>query len=208
MPVVAPDLNTYLSIQQESLARIAELIGDSEGAEHFRLGGEQWTARMLGTLWDERRGIFEALHDGQPVPVLTPFALLPMWTGYLPPTVTERLLAHLTNRAEFWGEWPIPTVALNDPKFDPNTMWRGPTWPNINYLFVEALTRLGQHDLARKLRRKTLKLLMQHPDIYEYYNPLNADRPPKAAPIFGWSSAVFIDLAIQETELVQAGADH
>ncbi len=207
MPVVAPDLNTYLSIQQESLARIADLIGDSEGAEHFRLGVEQWTIRMLNTLWDEHRGVFTALHDGQPIPVLTPFALLPMWTGYLPSAVTERLLAHLTNRAEFWGEWPIPTVALNDPKFDPNTMWRGPTWPNVNYLFVEALTRLGQHDLARKLRRKTLKLLMQHPDIYEYYNPLNADRPPKAAPIFGWSSAVFIDLAIQETELVQAGAD-
>jgi putative isomerase len=41
---------------------------------------------------------------------------------------------------------------------------------------------------------------MQHDDIYEYYNPLTADHPPKAAPIFGWTSASFIEMAIQETQ--------
>jgi hypothetical protein len=43
---------------------------------------------------------------------------------------------------------------------------------------------------------------MQHRDIYEYYNPLTSERPPKAAPIFGWTSAVFIDMAIEETQQV------
>ena len=78
-------------------------------------------------------------------------------------------------------------------------MWRGPTWPNINYLFVDALTQVGQLELASELRRKTLDLLMAHDDIYEYYNPINAERPPKSASLFGWSSATFIDLALQET---------
>ncbi len=79
-------------------------------------------------------------------------------------------------------------------------MWRGPTWANVNYLFVEALQRIGQEELAGNLRRKTLDMIMGYSDIYEYYNPLTGNHPPKAAPIFGWSSAVFIDLAIQETE--------
>ena len=130
---------------------------------------------------------------------LTPFNLLPMWVGRYPDAVTDRLLAHLQNPDEFWSRFPLPTVALNDPKFDPQQMWRGPTWVNINYLFIEALTRLGQHELARELRTKTLALIMQQHDIYEYYNPLTAERPPKSAPIFGWTSAVFIDLAIAET---------
>jgi glycogen debranching enzyme len=116
--------------------------------------------------------------------------------------MVERLLGHLTNPAEFWTEWPLPTVAVSDSHFDPMQMWRGPTWVNINYLFIEALTRCGQHDLARQLRRKTLDLLMRHPDIYEYYNPLTGERPPKAAPMYGWSAAVFIELAIQETRAV------
>jgi glycogen debranching enzyme len=154
---------------------------------------------MIEELWDERRGWFVALHDDKSVPVLTPFNLLPLWTGRLPEALVERLLRLLQDPSAFWPKWPLPTVALSDPKFDPVQMWRGPTWANVNYLFVEALTRIGQHELARRLRRKTLELLMQHSDIYEYYNPLTAERPPKAAPIYGWSCAVFIDLAIQET---------
>lgn len=200
MPVVAPDLNTYLCIQQESLARIAELIGLPEDAAQYRLDADQMAQSMLKGLWNEDLGLFNTLHDGAPVNVLTPFSLLPLWTGRLPGTVTERLLNHLTDPTTFWPEWPLPTVAISDPKFDPWQMWRGPTWININYLFVEALTRIGQTDLASKLRRKSLELVMQHKDIYEYYNPLTAERPPKAAPIFGWTSAVFIDMAIQETE--------
>jgi hypothetical protein len=200
MPVVAPDLNTYLCLQCESLAKIADLIGLPDDAAKFREDADQIADAMLKTLWNQEHGCFEALHDGQIVNVFTPFHLLPIWTGRMPEAVVKCVLEHLTNPDEFDAPYPLPTVALNDPKFDPLQMWRGPTWVNINYLFIEALQRIGQMELARILRRKTLDLLMQHPDIYEYYNPLNADHPPKAAPIFGWSSAVFIDLAIQETQ--------
>jgi glycogen debranching enzyme len=108
----------------------------------------------------------------------------------------------LTDPSEFWPEWPLPTVALSDPKFDPMQMWRGPTWTNINYLFIEALFRIGQRDLARRLRRKSLELMMLHHDIYEYFNPITGERPPKSAPMYGWSAATFIDLAIQESQAV------
>lgn len=202
LPVVAPDLNTYLCIQRESLARIADLIGLPEDAAYYRTEADQTAKTMLDTLWDEQAGYFQATHEDQPIPVLTPFNLLPLWTGRLPEEVIEKLLAHLTNPAEFWTQWPLPTVALNDRMFDPLQMWRGPTWVNINYLFIEALNRVGQKDLAHELRLKTLDLLMQHNDIYEYYNPMTGAHPPKAAPIFGWSCAVFIDLAIQETRYV------
>ena|SRR5258706_1137894 len=200
MPVVSPDLNTYLCIQQESLAKIAELIGMPDDAEKYRHDADETAKAMMKGLWDEKLGLFQVLHDDKPVNVLTPFSLFPLWTGRLPNSVTERLLEHLTDPDTFWPKWPLPTVAISDPKFDPWQMWRGPTWININYLFVEALTRIGQLDLAAQLRRKSLDLVMQHRDIYEYYNPLTGERPPKAAPIFGWTSAVFIDMAIQETE--------
>jgi hypothetical protein len=34
-------------------------------------------------------------------------------------------------------------------------------------------------------------------DDYEYYHPETGDPPPNAASVFGWSSAVFVDLAIK-----------
>ena len=78
-------------------------------------------------------------------------------------------------------------------------MWRGPTWANVNYLFIEGLARCGYTTLARELRERTLALIMRHADIYEYYNPLTGSHPPKAAGMFGWTSAVFVDLAVQAT---------
>jgi glycogen debranching enzyme len=78
-------------------------------------------------------------------------------------------------------------------------MWRGPIWANINYFFVEALQKVGEFELARELRRKTLALIMQHPSIYEYYNPDTGKPPKTAANIFGWTAAVFIELALQES---------
>ena len=78
-------------------------------------------------------------------------------------------------------------------------MWRGPTWANINYLLIDGLFRSGFADLARELRFRTLELLAGQKDFFEYYHPQSGENPPKAAPIYGWSAALFIDLAIQAT---------
>ena len=200
MPVIAPDLNTYLCLQSESLARIAELIGDAEAVGPMRERADRFAALMVEHLWDEALGLFMALHDGQPVDVATLFNLIPLATGRLPEPIVARLLERLTDPGEFWTAYPLATVSVRDDKFDPQQMWRGPSWANINYLFVEALFRAERPDLARRLRHDTLAMIQRHPDIYEYYNPLTGERPPKAAPIFGWTSAVFIDLALQATQ--------
>jgi putative isomerase len=197
LPVESPDLNTYLVIQMEALARIADLIGEKADAQKWRLRADDLARRMIAHFWDEEAGVFWATKDERPIHVLTPFNLYPLWTGRLPRHITKRLIAHLMDPAEFWTTYPIPTVARCDPKYNPVQMWRGPTWVNINYLFIEALQRNGYHDLARKLRERTLELIMRHNDIYEYYHPETGEKPPKAASIFGWSSAVFIDLAIE-----------
>lgn len=197
MPVESPDINTYLVMQCEALSKIADILGLSEEAVSWRSRADALTQRLVDQLWDEQAGVFWAMRGHKPVKVLTPFNLYPLLTGRLPPEITRRLVGHLLSRDEFWTKYPIPSVAHGDPKFDPNQMWRGPTWVNINYLFIEGLARCGYLDLARELRDKTLNLLMQHDDIYEYYNPDTGDPPPQAASVFGWSSAVFVDLAIK-----------
>jgi glycogen debranching enzyme len=197
MPVESPDLNTYLVMQCDALSEIAVILGLPEDAASWRAQGEALTKRMIAQLWDEQAGVFWAMHKDKPVQVLTPFNLYPLLTGRLPREMTERLVGHLLTGDEFWTKYPIPSVAHRDPKFNPNQMWRGPTWVNINYLFIEGLARCGYPDLARDLRDKTLELLMRRDDIYEYYNPDTGEPPPQAASVFGWSSAVFIDLAIK-----------
>jgi glycogen debranching enzyme len=197
LPVESPDLNTYLCVQMGSLALMAEALGMIDEGAMWRRRAAAIVRRMIKDFWDEENGLFRALHDEQPIPVVTPFNLYPLWTGQLPGTIRDRLIAHLTNPDEFWGEYLIPTVARNDPHFDPETMWRGPVWLNINYFFIEALRQVGEAELAHTLMEKTLELVMSQPSIYEYYNSDTGEPPATAADIFGWTAAVFIDLAIQ-----------
>jgi len=197
LPVESPDLNTYLCVQMGSLAMMAETLGmEAEGAM-WRRRAAAIMRRMIEDFWDEEAGLFRALHDNQPIPVVTPFNLYPLWTGQLPDQIRDRLLAHLTNPDQFWGEYAIPSVARNDPHYDPETMWRGPVWVNINYIFIEALHQVGETALAHTLLEMTLDLIMSQPGIYEYYHAETGEPPVTAAQAFGWTAAVFIDLAIR-----------
>jgi hypothetical protein len=200
LPVESPDLNTYLCVQMGSLALMAEALGMEAEAAMWRRRAASIVRRMIEDFWDAEAGLFRALHDEQPVPVVTPFNLYPLWSGQLPDDIRDRLIAHLTDPDEFWGEIPIPSVARNDPHHDPETMWRGPVWVNINYIFVEALRQVGEHDLAQSLLEKTLALITSQPGIHEYYHAQTGDPPATAADAFGWTAAVFIDLAIQASQ--------
>jgi glycogen debranching enzyme len=104
------------------------------------------------------------------------------------------------------GKFRLPTVAFNDPKYDSQTMWRGPVWANINYFFIEALERVAKTDLAAELREHTLEMISAQPGISEYYDSQTGIAPPTAIPAFGWTAAVYIELAIQASRaLVNKG---
>lgn len=197
MPVEPPDLNTYLCVQMGSLAMMAEALGMDAEAAMWRRRAEAIVRRMLEDFWDPEAGLFWTVRNEEPIEVVTPFNLYPLWTGQLPEGICQRLIDHLTDPERFWGDIVLPTVSRGDPHYEPSTMWRGPVWANINYFFVEALDQVGRHALGRTLREKTLQLVMNHPSIYEYYDAETGERPEEAADMFGWTAAVFIDLAIQ-----------
>ncbi len=204
MPVESPDLNTYLYIQMISLAKIAEILKRPAEAAMWRRKATSLVSQMIKHFWDPEAGLFWVIKDHVPVRVVTPFNLYPLWTGALPKEIRERLLAHLSNTEMFWGKYMLPSVARNDPHYDPETMWRGPVWANINYFFIEALNRVGENEMANELRDRTLEMIMAYPDMYEYYNAETGAPAPRAVNMFGWTSSVFIDLAIQASREMEA----
>ncbi len=199
VPVESPDLNAYLCLQEETLGRMARVIGAADEADRWEQRAQALADRMLAHMWDPEAGLFWAYSplSSRRVNVRTPFNLFPLLTGRMPAEVNRRLIAHLTDEHEFWPRYPVPTVALDDPKYDSLTMWRGPTWVNVNYLLIEGLQRAGYGPLASELRRRTLEMMVGDKDIYEYYQPETGNEPPRAASTFGWSSALFIEMALQ-----------
>jgi putative isomerase len=197
MPVESPDLNSYLVLQQQSLSKIAGVLGLQNDADTWLDRSKTMSQRLIEQMWDKEEGLFWAHRNGTVVKIRTPFSLFPLLTGQLPPKISNRLVAHLLDPKEFWPRYPVPSVALNDPNYDPQQMWRGPTWVNVNYLLAEGLEKSGFEHLALDLSRSSLELMNTQNDFYEYYNPETGENPPKAASVFGWSSAIYIDLAIR-----------
>ncbi|TMC59276.1 MAG: hypothetical protein E6J26_04355, partial [Chloroflexi bacterium] len=66
MPVESPDINTYLVMQMDALARIAAMVGETEDAPRWQQRADDLTQRMIEQLWDEEAGLFWALKDNQP----------------------------------------------------------------------------------------------------------------------------------------------
>jgi hypothetical protein len=199
MPVCSPDLNAYLVLQMLCLADIANLIGESGDALIWKKRAKELIKNIDKYLWDEESGMYYAHQNNKQNKLKTPFSLFPLLSGNLQKDKGRRLVNHLFNEEEFWTNFPVPSVAANESSFNPDQMWRGPAWVNVNYLLVEGLTRSGFPGEAQRLRKITLEKQMHLPDFYEFYNPLTGEPGSKAAPIFGWSAAFFIDLALQET---------
>jgi hypothetical protein len=61
------------------------------------------------------------------------------------------------------------------------------------------MDRIGRTDLARALRDRTIELIASNPGVFEYYNPEDGTVPQTAAPMFGWTAALFIDLCLQQS---------
>lgn len=197
MPIISPDLSTYLFKQMTALSTIAKIIGKPKEAEIWETKARTLVENIQTEMYDAKTGFFHAKHRNDTIPEKTLFNLYPLWTASLKGESKTQLIDHLMNPEEFWANHPISTVARNTPSYDPETMWRGPVWVNTNYIFIEALEGVGHHVLASDLRAKTIDLIQSSNDIFEYYNPETGNPAHKAANTFGWSSALFIDMVLQ-----------
>ncbi|MFF5792356.1 amylo-alpha-1,6-glucosidase [Paeniglutamicibacter sp. NPDC012692] len=199
LPTTAPDLGAYLVLQDLELAGFAERRGgegSQELARHHRARAARTRELLLG-MWDESTGFFHARAAGEPVSSHGVVGLMPLLTGSLPESVKARMLGDLDNPARFGTEWSIPTVSADDPDFSTERMWRGPVWINTNSLVIEGLRNSGEPERARALAEQTVKLVIHGGGPHEYFNPSTGQKAKTATTAFGWSAALFIDLAVQ-----------
>ena len=71
---------------------------------------------------------------------------------------------HLRNRAEFWGDWIIPSIARNDPAFGDQDYWRGRIWGPMNYLVYLGCATMPSRPCAPSSRKKSYDLFLKGVD--------------------------------------------
>lgn len=197
LPTTAPDLGAYLVLQDLELARLAERYGaDAAGDPRAHRERADRTLELLLGLWDEASGRFLARAAGETVASDAIVGFMPLLTGRLPRPVVDALLAALADPERYALPWAVPTVSAADPDFSAERMWRGPVWVNTNALVVEGLRASGRQELARELAERTVALVVHGGGPHEYFNPLTGEKARTATTAFGWSAALFLDLAV------------
>ena len=70
-----------------------------------------------------------------------------------------------------YGGWCGPAgVHRQEPGFDPRSYWRGPAWPQVNYLMWLGLRRRGRHEAAEQVASTTVRGAMLS-GFAEYWDP-------------------------------------
>lgn len=179
-----------------ALGRLWRELGDqaraAECESRARLGEAAILAKMRG-----EDGLYYDLYSRaeRMALVKTMTGLFPLVLDKIPKDEARRLVRnHLTNEREFWLPYPVPTVAADDPAFDPtfisprrSGLWRGPTWVSVNWFLTRALMRHGFVDEAKEMVARTRRLV-EEGGFREFYNPYTGE--PYGAPGFGWSTLV------------------
>ena len=110
----------------------------------------------------------------------------------------------LTDPAKFWRRFGIPTLAADDPGYEPQIrrccQWNGAVWLEWNYLVFSGLRRYGYDEIARELgeRRMIAAAATQLSRNHRFWESYSPDEVKLASPqSYIWDSIlarVLIDL--------------
>jgi hypothetical protein len=169
------------------------------------LGRPSATPALVERLWDERRGLFldEAQPGGMRPEIATVAALTPLALPDLPEPIGRRLVEqHLLDRAGFLTPVAPPSVATNEPSYEPGggrgpirRYWRGPTWVNTAWLIWLGLRRLGYAEAAERIATGLIGAV-EREGLREYYDPRTGKG--LGAEDFAWSALVLEMASIED----------
>ncbi len=191
-------VNAIYGNSAAALARLLRARNRSDEATQWSQAAAATTRALLAHNWDPSTGAFYDTYRDLTAPtgyrqekVLTATSLFPLILADLPTEASRRLVQHLTNEAEFWLPYPVPSVAATEPSFDPDfstkALFRGTTWTNLNWYIHLGLRLHGYAEVADELARRT-RAMVASSGLRECYNP--HDATGYAAHGFGWSSLV------------------
>ena len=101
-------LNSLLVLDAESLAKIADVLGETEKSAFLRTNMEQHKKRIDARLWDEERGIYaNRLWSGE-FASPSPTSFYPLAAGIPSKERADILVKHIFDESKFWTKALCP----------------------------------------------------------------------------------------------------
>lgn len=195
--------NTIYADNLKALSSLCGVISDKD-ADKYRLLSERVTKSILEVMYDPETSAFYDTYGSEmkKIKVFTPTIFYPVILEGIPAAVTKKVIeAHLINGKEFQTAYPLPSVSVNHPSFDPAEsmyLWRGPTWVMNNWFIHQFLLNKGYDEYCRLLI-DSIKNLITKSGFREYYNPFTGEG--YGAKDFTWSCLI-VDMMRTRNELL------
>ncbi len=171
--VKAMDLMAMMVMETRSLARMAAELGKTAEAQQWNQRAEQMANLVRTRMWDPQTQFFYnlardsgAFVSKEGIDVRRPeiIGFLPMWAGFATKEQAEALRRHLLDPASFWRPFGVPTLAANDPYYDPYItkccQWNGGVWLLWDYMVFRGLLNYGYRAEAEELAKKNLDAVL------------------------------------------------
>jgi hypothetical protein len=174
LPFIAPDLTANIACQRHYLARIADAL--AEDAAGWTDKADASTEALFAQCFDAEDAFFyDRDRHGRPVrlqsDVLLRVLACEIGEGDL---FREALARYLLNTRKFFAKFPLTSIALDDPRFDPSfaqNSWAGPT----NFLTLirtaHAFEHHGHHVELSWITQPTLAALFEADRFPQTLNP-------------------------------------
>lgn len=164
--VVAPA--SFNAIAADAATILAALTGDNE----WRDRGVALAAALDELAWDDALGLWRDVVRTGPAGS----SGVPTSDAVLPALCVQNsahasiALRQLTDPARFAAPFGPRFVPPDHPAYAPDAYWRGPAWPQLNYLTVLAARRCEMPALADELSTSTRRAALRS-GFAEYWNP-------------------------------------
>jgi hypothetical protein len=216
-PQDSVDLNAWLVQYAEAMAWAAQVLGKGKAEAAAWQDRADARARLIDErMWNGERGAWEDLRPNATggydfVDVLTPTIWWPAFVGSSrdPAKIQRVIESHLLNPSEFFGTYPIPSVAYNDPYYDNATdgaYWRGQIWAVPLYAALQTLAIYGYEQQATVLLDRIVAMMAGKGGPYEDYDAKtgtvgwNGGPPLPSVHLLGMSTALVVAILTSRYE--------
>ncbi len=135
-------------------------------------------------------------------------ALVALFAGIPSAKQAGHLITKMNDEFIQHADWFLcPSYSSSAIDFDAKRYWRGPLWPNVNWLLYHGLLRYDFVDLANKVKEQTV-FLIENYGMFEYFDPTpeekninNINHKGLGGPDFSWTAAVYLDFKYNQNSL-------
>jgi len=192
-PVEGPDLATYIIVQMEVLAEVAQILGKAQEADVWKSRAAIMLDLLLSHSWCRDRFVAPRSGDHEVFESDSLLLFLPIVLGdRLPRRVLTKLIAGLKEEGRFLTEHGLATESTTGPLYQSDGYWRGPIWAPSTMIIVDGLAAAGETEFARELARRFCDMAA-HNGMAENYDAITGAGLRDRA--YTWTSSVFLILA-------------